>query len=375
MSITIALTGQILIHDALDLSGPDLVPLVEFLRADVTLANLEATVAVEGAWPTKTKTLHLANTDALASLKALGFNALAHANNHAFDLGPPGIEATHRAALRHGIAITGSGKNLAEALTPAMINAGERQVALFSVDLGPQPDIVYASADRAGIAGLRMRRTVGVPREEFDMLRQFVSRLGDDRRESARAAVGYRPGSVESLEVFGTPVVMAETTSAHWTVQQSDLNALLAAMEQQRGKGNLVGIALHNHHWDANWKATPDWVVALGRQLIDAGACFVLGTGAPVMQPVVLHNGFPIVAGLGNFVFHTRRPQTYDEHAVDVWRSAALKLTFDDQGKCIAIKAMPIAVARRNEGGGMHPAPCPLLHNAHEIMDRLGLPV
>lgn len=373
MSITIALTGQILIHDALDLANPALAPLVEFLRADVTFANLEATVATTGSWPTKTKTLHLAQTDALASIKALGFNALAHANNHAFDLGPPGIEATHNAALHHGIAITGSGKNIAQALTPAIIPVGEREVALFSVDLGPQPDIVYASADRAGIAGLRMRRTVGVPRPEFETLRHIIKELGDDRRETARAAVGYRPSSVEGLEVFGTHVVMADTISADWRVDESDFAALLTSVDQQKSKGNLIGIALHNHHWDANWKAPPEWVVALGRRLIDAGACFVLGTGAPVMQPVVLHHGRPIISGLGNFIFHTRRAKTYDEQAVDVWRSAALRLIFDDQGACTDIKAMPIAVARRHDAGLMHPTPLPLQHRSSEILARLGL--
>ncbi|HBF28637.1 CapA family protein [Rhizobium sp.] len=374
MTTAIAVTGQILIHDALDLSNPALAPLVKFLRADVTFANLEATITTSGSWPTKTKTLHLAEAGALASIKALGFNALAHANNHAFDLGPPGIEATHAAASMHGIGVTGSGKNIEEALTPAIIDASERQVALFSVDLGPQPDIVYASADRAGLAGLRMHRTVGVPRSEFETLRHIITQLGDERRESARAAVGYRPRRDDGVEVFGTHVVMADTISSNWQPDEGDLKALRTAMQHQKSQGRLIGIALHNHHWDANWTTTPDWMINLGRQLIDAGACFILGTGAPVMQPVVMHHGFPIVAGLGNFVFHTRRPQTYNEQAVDVWRSAALRLTFDGHGACSNIEVMPIAVSRRSDTGALHPAPLPLLQQASDIINRLALP-
>jgi poly-gamma-glutamate synthesis protein (capsule biosynthesis protein) len=60
--------------------------------------------------------------------------------------------------------------------------------ALCSVDLGPQPEIVYASEEHAGINALRVRRTVIVPPSKHAVLRAIVERLGDDRREAARAA-------------------------------------------------------------------------------------------------------------------------------------------------------------------------------------------
>src|SRR4051812_21745611 len=100
MSFTVAVTGQILIHGPLDFSGAEQRHVQDFLKADVAFANLEATVETSESWPTKTKTLHLASARTLVSLRELGFHAVAHANNHAFDLGPPGIAETRAAAQK-----------------------------------------------------------------------------------------------------------------------------------------------------------------------------------------------------------------------------------------------------------------------------------
>jgi poly-gamma-glutamate synthesis protein (capsule biosynthesis protein) len=207
MSLTVAVTGQILIHDPLDLSGEGQRAVREFLKtADIVFGNLEATVETAGAWPTKTKTLHLASPDAIASIRDLGFHAVTHANNHAFDLGPPGIAST-RAAVEHaGLKITGSGANIAEASSPAIIAGPEKTLAIFSVDLGPYPDINVASADRAGIASLRMKRIVRVPQADYETLQRIVCSLGDDKRAAARTAVGYDIGEQPELEIFGTAV-------------------------------------------------------------------------------------------------------------------------------------------------------------------------
>ena len=73
MPLTVAVTGQILIHGPLDLSGEGQREVREFLNADVAFGNLEATVETTGAWPTKTKTLQLASPEALGSVQDSAF--------------------------------------------------------------------------------------------------------------------------------------------------------------------------------------------------------------------------------------------------------------------------------------------------------------
>lgn len=361
MPLTVAVTGQILIHGPLDLSGEGQRQVIDFLKADVAFGNLEATVRTAGSWPTKTKTLHLASPEALLSVRELGLHAVTHANNHAFDLGPPGLAATRTAATGAGLKLAGSGASIEEAAAPAIVRPAGRPdgkaLAIFSVDLGPQPDIVYASAKRAGIAPLRMRRSVAVPPAEFEVLQRMVHDLGDDRRSAARAAVGYDLGKAPDLTIFGTPIVRGDHIAAQWAPDDEDLSRLIAEIAGAKAAGHLVALALHGHHWDPDWTETPDWLLHLSRRLIDDGADLVLGTGAPVMQPVIFHRGRAIIPGLGNFVFHTDRPATYDINGVDVWRSAAVRLTLSDDGTCLALALLPIAVGRP---GSIDPARGPI---------------
>ncbi|MDR6816379.1 poly-gamma-glutamate synthesis protein (capsule biosynthesis protein) [Neorhizobium sp. 2083] len=368
--LTVAVTGQILIHGPLDLCGEGQAEVRDFLEADVAFGNLEATVETAEAWPTKTKTLHLATPEALVSVRELGLHAVTHANNHAFDLGPPGIASTRAAVETAGLKLAGSGADIEQAAAPAIVPGPHKSLAIFSVDLGPQPDINYASAERAGIAPLRMKRTVSVPADEFETLKRIVVTLGDDKRGAARAAVGYDAGERPDLDVFGTPVVSGEAIAARWAADGKDMQRLVDGIEAAKTIGDLVAVAIHGHHWDANWKTTPDWLIDLCRSLIDRGADLVLGTGAPVMQPIAFHRGRAIIAGLGNFVFHTGRPATYDEKGVDVWRSAAIRLTLADDGACEKLELLPVSVGRPADHG-LPVGPVPLRGpDADDIRER-----
>jgi poly-gamma-glutamate capsule biosynthesis protein CapA/YwtB (metallophosphatase superfamily) len=318
---------------------------------------------VPGAWPTKTKTLHCAAPEALLSLKALGFSALAHANNHAFDLGPPGIIATLAAAHDASIPLVGSGEDAVSALRPAYVATAAGTVAVFSVDLGPQPDINYAGAGRAGLCPL--------PEADYQRFAEIVSTLGDDRREAARLAVGYRQqsGAAPRLELFGTELRPGREVDTVWQADPADLRALLTALVAAKEEADLCVVAIHSHHWDPNWGQMPDWVRRLGAQLIDSGADMIVGTGSPVLQGLAFHNGKPILGSLGNFIFHTRRSATYAEKGVDVWTSTLVRAHFDGEGVCSRFDLLPISAGRPLAGppaGEGEPAPAPTL------LDRAG---
>ncbi|MDO1583011.1 CapA family protein [Rhizobium oryzicola] len=349
MPLTIAVTGQALIHQPLQLSAEASL-LAHFLSSDATLANFEGVVEAYCAWPTKTKTVHAVKRDVVRSLAELGFRAMAHANNHAFDLGPPGIIASRTAFDVHGMALTGSGNDLNEALKPAYISTPQRRISLYSVDLGPQPDIVYAAPTRPGIAPLRLRRRIRLPESEYQMMTSIQQALGDDRRLAARRAVGYSPAQTEGFDAFGTTFLPGDRVAADWQVDPEDWQQLASRLQASRDRNELIVVAIHNHHWDADWATTPAWLDALTDQLVEYGADLVIGTGAPVMQPMRFHRGRPILSGLGNFIFHTARSDTYDREGVDVWRSVAVRLTFSDEGLLEHVNVMPIAVGRPSNG-------------------------
>jgi poly-gamma-glutamate capsule biosynthesis protein CapA/YwtB (metallophosphatase superfamily) len=362
---TIAATGQLLTHGPLDLASPGSQRLRAFLsEADCTVGNFEGTVETPGAWPTKTKTLHLATPEALRSIRELGFDAVTHANNHSFDLGPPGIASTKAAALGAGLAFTGSGLNIDEARAPAIVERHRKRIATLAVCLGPQPDIVYASSDRAGIAPLRMRRAVAMPDAEFDAFRRVSSALGDDLREKNRSRMGYRQEALadDQTEVFGTTIKRSSAVAPEWSAHPGDLASFNARLDQTCADADFVVVSVHSHHWDPDWSRTPHWLHQLACGLIDRGAHMVVGTGSPVVQPVAFHRGRPILGGLGNLIFHTRRPGTYDREGVSVWDSIACRARFSESGECTELAIMPVAVGRPDEG----PNGLPVGPQAHE---------
>ncbi|UJW73809.1 CapA family protein [Rhizobium sp. SL42] len=351
MSITIAITGQALIHQPLNLDCADAAEMLDFLKADATIGNFEGVIDAPGAWPTKTKTVHAVKEPVLASLAALGFSAMAHANNHAFDLGPPGIAATHAAMQRHNILLAGSGQNLAEAARPVEWSTHSKNLALFSVDLGPQADIVYAGLHRAGIAPLRVRRSTVLPDADYARLLAIHEETGDAARLAARRRAQYSPEATEGFDAFGGSFVRGDRVEGRWTVDPEDLSRLVTALGDAKRRGNIVLLALHNHHWDSDWATSPGWLDGLSRHLVDAGADVIIGTGAPVMQPLSLHRNRAIMPGLGNLIFHTARAELYDAMGIDVWRSVAVRLTLDDDGAVENIAILPLAACRLNSDG------------------------
>lgn len=359
----IAAVGQALIETTLAPADP---ALATFLgAAKLSLANFEATLPAEHAWPSKAGTVHVSNEAALAALRAHGLNALAHANNHAFDLGPAGIAATRRAALDQGFAIAGSGGDLAAATSPAL----RQGLALIAADLGPQQEIVYAAADRAGIQPLRVERVITMPGDEFARVRAILEGLGEIPRRAMRVRAGMSKAlAPDALDLFGTTIVPGESLAARWRVNEGDRARLTEAIATT-AREVRVAVALHSHHWDADWTTPSPWYVELCRSLVDAGADCIIGTGVPVLQPLVFHRGRPILTSLGNFVFHTHRPGTYDAGGIDVWSSAAVRFR---AGADSPIEVLPIEASRLDPAASVQASPRRLVgHAATRVMDRL----
>ncbi|MHB2165697.1 CapA family protein [Alsobacter sp. R-9] len=370
MAPLLATTGQLLLHGPLE-TGEAAEPLRRFLSAAAAFSNLEACVDTPGAWPTKTKTLHLASRDTVAGLRDLGFRALTHANNHAFDLGPPGLARTRAVAEEAGLAFTGSGVDAASARVPAWIRTADGDVAVLAVDLGPQQDVVYAGADRPGIARLAVRRTITLPARLAGALREIDDALGESGRHRVRSAVGYEdPQDDGGFSLFGTRFVEGTAVGDWRQADPGDFASLASAFDAAREAGAaLVAAVLHSHHWDADWACTPGWMLDLARRLIDAGADCVVGHGAPVLQAMAMHRGKPILAGLGNAVFHTRRGDVYRREGVDVFRGVAVRLAFSGRS-CGRIEVMPLRVAEE-AADGASPPPLPLTgDDAEAMLDR-----
>ncbi len=138
--LTIAFLGDIMLGrragDMLSENGPEYPwgdTLRELKKADLRIANLECLISEKGEpWPGKFYNFR-APLSAIDSLKLAGIDYLSLANNHAMDFGFDAMKDMHKRLERAGIKHSGSGRNLEDAMGPALLEAGGMKVSIVSV--------------------------------------------------------------------------------------------------------------------------------------------------------------------------------------------------------------------------------------------------
>jgi poly-gamma-glutamate synthesis protein (capsule biosynthesis protein) len=232
-------------------------------RADLTVGNLEgpltnAAIPTSGKRPQDVRAglqfIFRAPPACADGLARAGFDIVTVANNHAADYREAGLDDTLQALAARGIAAVGAGRDLSAARAPAVLYRRGRRVAFLAYS-DVIPPLAAATAERAGISPSRQP---GVPFERLAA------------RDIARAR--RRADFVIVL--------------VHWGVERSGR----PTPEQRR----------------------------IGRAMVDAGACAVIGHHPHVLQGIERRGNGIIAYSLGNFV-HVAGAATMD--------SAVLTLT------------------------------------------------
>jgi poly-gamma-glutamate synthesis protein (capsule biosynthesis protein) len=384
---TIVLTGQSLIHhDLRTISDDRLQAVTKILKAaDVTFTNFESTVfGRHGGWPLKGSYFGCTPPTSMAALKEMGFNALALANNHAFDLGPSGILSTIEEAHACGFLHAGIGVDKRGAGTAAKMNFRSQAVALVAMDAGPGPSFMYAEDEsgiriaRPGVNGLKVSRTFDVKPETFELLSSIQGEFQSSAMERANYAQPEdppAPSCIGEIDFYGTIFRRAEHNARRVRVDFDSAVAQLAVIHKAASEGAFVIAYLHHHHWEPSWQEVPSWVQSFARDCVDAGARIFVSHGAPVLQPIEIYNDSPIFYGLGNFLFHTDHDETAWSPS-EVWKSVIASCTFDTKGLLESIDLHPIVIGgvEALEDRQLERLAFPVLaegHIAHDILDDL----
>ena len=196
----------------------------------------------------------------LNPLKDCGFNLCTTCGNHAHDNGVPGIVDTLDKLRSLGIAVTGTGRNIQEAKTPAIAERKGIRVGLIGYNaVGPREG--WATSHKAGVSYVQIlthhepspRATPGLP---------------------ARVYTFTEPDSVEEM--------------------QEEIRAA-------RKECDVLFVALHkgmvHTHAELQMYEKP-----LAHAAIDAGADAVIGHHAHILRGIEVYRGKPIYHNLGNFV-------------------------------------------------------------------------
>jgi poly-gamma-glutamate capsule biosynthesis protein CapA/YwtB (metallophosphatase superfamily) len=301
-TLNITLAGQSMIRSDIRIDTPSAVSSIgPLLKGDVVLTNFEAAVAGKG------QSLRDGNftapPEALDALKALGFNIVSLANNHAWDLKVLGIQNTIRQADSLNLVHAGTGNTVEEAVAPGYLRTPKGTVAIVATASGLVEAGGSATATRPGVNELRVG--AGNKKNEDD-----AQRILQSIREASKHAdlvIAYQHN-----HVFEHPFL---------TIFDEELPERLVP---------------------------PDWLKKWTHEEVDAGANIVVMHGAPLVHGVEIYHNRPIFYDLGNFIFQLSPTNTRLEEPI-IWESVIASVEF--QGKNLqSVRFRPIVLNKIGRG-------------------------
>jgi poly-gamma-glutamate synthesis protein (capsule biosynthesis protein) len=359
---TLAVTGQSLIkHDIRNIKAPAFLAIQTLLRGtDCAFTNFEGTIlGRHGGWPLKGSFFGCSDPVVLDALRETGFSALSLSNNHAFDLGPPGVLSTLEEVDMRGFLHAGLGYNRSDACLASEGIIGRKRLAMVAMDGGPGPDFMYAAnagghaenvdssrPERPGVNRLRLSQVIEVDDPAFAQLcaiRDKVGYTGIDLTNDSQPDDPPLLALQDELAIGRAIFKRSGRFGRSVRIDGNDIEQNLNSIAKAAGDGCLVIAYLHHHHWASDWYQVPDWVASVAKKCIDAGAAMFLSHGAPVLQPVEIYRQRPIFYSLGNFIFHVRSEKS-SWHAPEVWESVVGICSYAQDNNLIDIKFYPVVI-------------------------------
>jgi poly-gamma-glutamate synthesis protein (capsule biosynthesis protein) len=326
---TLVAVGDVIIGRPITkLQDPAFQAVLKILRsADVTFGNMEGSLfdiqdfkgwpeaEYGGAW-------HLGPPAVGKDLKALGFNVMARANNHALDWGVEGMRQTTKVLNEVGIAHAGAGEDAAHAGAAAYLETERGRVSLVSFATSYTP-LSRAAAPageapgRPGLNALRLTRTAIVTRDMLDNLR----RVRDALPRGPRTAEQEKQEKPDELTLLGTRYKVGDKPAFAFQPDERDVKEILRNVRNGKQLSDFCIVTDHGHE-PGNWsQEPPDFLQQFAHQAIDAGADAFIVHGPHQLRGIEIYKGRPIFYSLGNFVFDDKifpvGQDLYDIHKMD----------------------------------------------------------
>jgi poly-gamma-glutamate capsule biosynthesis protein CapA/YwtB (metallophosphatase superfamily) len=235
-------------------------------------------------------------------LRALGFDLMSRANNHATDWGAEGMRLTSDALDEAGIVHAGVGEQRAAARAGRSIDTPKGRIGLVAMastftPLSRATNLVGEAPGRPGVNGLRTTRYSLITRDEMQMLR----RIRDEQ-----PAGSIRPpekDDPDELSLFGTNYRVADRRGFTFTMDPIDKEEILKSIRATKQMTDFLVATIHAHE-PGNWSEEPaDFLPELAHAAIDAGADQFVGHGPHQLRGIEIYKGKPIFYSLGDFVF------------------------------------------------------------------------
>lgn len=301
---TLALAGDLIylrpMLATLEARSPDLLALLR--DADVTFGNFETNILdlndFSGAPQAESGGTWMFGAPGIpADVKAMGFDIVGMANNHATDWGVEGMRETNHRLDAVGLVHAGTGNTLAAARAPRYVDTAGGRVGLVSTTSSFTPmsraaDAAGTVPGRAGVNALRTARDILVAPEALAQI-ETVAKLSGGKNG--------RKG--DHIELFGARYAKGQAGMVGYRFKPNaaDLAGNLRSIRQAHQNGNLTLFSIHNHEPGNEHQQPADFARPLAHAAIDAGADAYLGHGPHQLRGIEIYKCRPIFYSLGNF--------------------------------------------------------------------------
>ncbi|MFK7828634.1 MAG: CapA family protein [Congregibacter sp.] len=321
---SMALTGDSIITRKLSVyDEPEYLQMIELIRgADLAFTNLEVLFHDYEPYPMATSggTWMRADPELASELSWAGFDLLARANNHTGDYGVEGMRLTTQHVREAGLLGAGVGESLAEAREAKFLETSKARVALISLassfakhmGAGPSRDDMPA---RPGLNPLRYDTTYEVVADEFERLKALGMSLGQFTNQDGEPR-GLKENTPDEMELFGLDFKLADSNRVRTTVNEKDMLAIAAVVNNAKRVADFVIVTMHAH--EGQKRSEPaEFLPVFARAMIDAGADVFVGHGPHALRGIEIYDGKPIMYSLGDFIFQneTLLRLPYDNYA------------------------------------------------------------
>jgi poly-gamma-glutamate synthesis protein (capsule biosynthesis protein) len=335
-------------------------------------------------------------------LKAIGFDVMSRANNHATDWGLEGMRETNRALDEAGIVHAGAGEHRAASRAARYVDTDKGRVALISIastvpPLSRSAPPAGQAPGRPGVNALRTTRYSLVTAAELGALRK----IRDEQPAGSVRLTEKEPA--DELELFGVRYKVGNHRGFTYRMDAVDEREILKSVRAAKQQSDFVIVTIHAHE-PGNWSQEPaDFLPVLAHEAIDAGADEFIGHGPHQVRGIEVYHGKPIFYSLGNFIFQLDllepvASDLYEQYKMDqatttdaefdamwnqlvfggeVWYQSVVTTSRFEKGRLAEIQLQPIDLnyaARGADRGVPRPAEPEVARTILERLQRLSQP-
>jgi poly-gamma-glutamate synthesis protein (capsule biosynthesis protein) len=252
-----------------------------------------------------------------ADVKAMGFDLVSRANNHALEGTEMGMLTTNALLEEAGLVYVGSGKNLEDARAARFVETPKGRVAMVGMTtLGFNPPSTAGASYRVGntggkpgVSGVGLTRSIVVSADQLAALKKVRDAVYEHRTEYVHAVDPISASEpADRLDLFGQRYQVGDRPGAYsYTMNPQDLRDILRSVRNGKQYADFMIATMHTHDLNASLvkqhmgEEPPDFLVDLAHQAIDNGADVWVGHGIHLLRAIEIYKGKPIFYGLGEF--------------------------------------------------------------------------